>query len=81
MLATFLLGFILSLTLMIAVFVGIIFYIRKRQVGFREADISSDKRGYVNGSTKLRYVCLSCGTKVSGRTCRKCGSHMKKVVF
>jgi hypothetical protein len=88
MLATYMMGFILGLTLMIAVLIAIIFYINKRQakvlrsLGFRDSDIGSNERPYANGSSgKLRYACLSCGTKVSGRTCRKCGSHMKKVIF
>jgi hypothetical protein len=88
MLATYLLGFLLGLILMVALFVGINLYIRKRQAkaleffGVREADIENGRvYGNVSSSTKLRYVCLSCGAKVTTRTCRKCGSHMKKVVF
>ncbi|MGB6672366.1 MAG: hypothetical protein WBE34_08030 [Candidatus Nitrosopolaris sp.] len=88
MFATYLFGFLLGLTLIVTIFSGIDFYIRKKQAkalkffGIRDADLGSTGRAYTNGgSTKLSYVCLSCGTKVTGRTCRKCGSHMKKVVF
>ena len=34
-----------------------------------------------NTDRNIKYVCLTCSTKVTGRTCRKCGSHMKKPVF
>jgi hypothetical protein len=43
------------------------------------SDKSSNERSYSSyGSSKLTYDCLSCGTEVSDRTCRKYGSHMKK---
>lgn len=81
MLATYLLGYLLGLTMMVAILVGFNLYIRKRRVevlkffGVKDAGIDS------SSNTKIRYICLSCGTKVFGRTCKKCGSHMKKVVF
>jgi hypothetical protein len=87
MLASLVLGFIVGLTLMVAVFIAVILYINKRQtkvssLGFNDSDKSSNEISYPNYSgCKLTYVCLSCGTKVSDRTCRRCGSHMKKVVF
>lgn len=60
---------------MMAVFIAVILYINKRQtkvssLGFRDSDKSSNERSYPNYSgSKLTYVCLSCGTKVSDRRC------------
>jgi hypothetical protein len=85
MLAYYMLGFIVGLVLMVAVFIAVILYINKRQtkvtsLGFRHSD-SNNERSYPNYSgSDLTYVCLSCGTKVSDR-CRRCRPHMKKVVF
>lgn len=62
-------------SLMMAVFIAVILYINKRQtkvssLGFRDSDKSSNERSYPNYSgSKLTYVCLSCGTKVSDRRC------------
>lgn len=88
MLATYLFGILLGLILILVVFIGIDFWVRKRQTkalkffGLRNADTPSSERLYANDNgTKLNYICLACGKKVSGRTCRKCGSHMKKAVF
>jgi hypothetical protein len=72
---------------MVAVFIAVILYIDKRQtkvssLGFRDSDKSSDERSYPNyNGSKLMYVCLSCGTKVSDRMCRRCGSHMKSGIL
>jgi len=62
---------------MVAVFIEVILYINKRQTKVSSLGFRDDT---FNGST-LTYVCLSCGTKVSDMTCRRCGSHMKKVLF
>jgi hypothetical protein len=73
MLAIYMIGFILGLTFMIGVFIGIIFYVNKRQaklvrsLGLKDSDINNNERLYANRNIKLKYVCLSCGAKVSGR--------------
>ena len=41
----------------------------------------SNNSSIINTDRSIKYVCLTCSTKVTGRTCRKCGSHMKKPVF
>ena len=41
----------------------------------------SNNSSITNTDRNIKYVCLTCSTKVTGRTCRKCGSHMKKPVF
>jgi ribosomal protein L40E len=41
----------------------------------------SSNSSITNTDRNIKYVCLTCSTKVTGRTCRKCGSHMKKPVF
>lgn len=92
MLLTYLFGLILGLGLFISAYVGIIFYIRKTQskvlkhLGLNDSDTGTNGGHYGNsqssgGGTKLTYICLSCGKKVSGRVCRECGSNMKKAVF
>ena len=41
----------------------------------------SSNSSITNTDRNIKYVCLTCSTKVTGRTCRKCGSYMKKPVF
>ncbi|HET7147630.1 MAG TPA: hypothetical protein VFI73_03945 [Candidatus Nitrosopolaris sp.] len=82
MLATYFFGFVIGFMLNVFMFIGVILYIQRKA-------FNVERRGYYGGSssanadfnTKLAYVCLACGNKVSERTCRECGSHMKKVVF
>ncbi len=83
MLATYFLGFVIGFISNMFMFIVVILYIQRKkwkEFGFNDkleryyGDRSSD-------DTKLSYLCLSCGSKVDGRTCIKCGSHMKKGVF
>jgi hypothetical protein len=76
MLATYFLGFVIGL------FIGVILYIQRK--GFnveRGGSYGSSSSGSAGFNTKPIYICLACGSNVSERSCRKCGSHMKKVVF
>jgi hypothetical protein len=74
-----LVGFIVNT----ALFIGIIFYIRKKQTaglrsfGFDNNNYNSNSNnGYdIDTNTKLKYGCISCGAEV------KCGSKMKKPIF
>lgn len=83
-LLTYLFGFIVGIALNIVIFIGIIFYIRRRQMkalrtfGFSDEQVG---RGHTNSAAKLKYLCLSCSAEVNGSKCRKCGSKMKKPVF
>ena len=64
----------------IAVLMGLIFYIRRKQLrALGSLGFGSEAGGY--GSTKLKYICLSCGAEVKGARCGSCGSSMKKPLF
>ncbi len=81
---TYFFGFIVGLAANIVIFILAIFYIRYRQskalgsFGFGSDTIG---RGHMNEGTKLKYVCITCGTEVKGARCSKCGSNMKKPLF
>ena len=80
LLVTYLTGNVLiGLAVNIAVMIGLIFYIRRKQLGALRNLGFGDSGGY--GSTKLKYVCLSCGAEVKGARCGSCGSNMKKPLF
>lgn len=77
-------GFLMGLAVNIAVLMGVMFYIRWRQIkALRSLGFSDETagRGYASASTKLKYVCLSCGAEVKGVRCKECGSNMKKPLF
>lgn len=81
LLVTYLTGSVLiGLGVNIAIMIGLIFYIRRKQLGaLRSLGFGDSGGGY--GSTKLKYICLSCGAEVKGSRCDKCGSNMKKPLF
>ena len=82
MLATYFLGFVIGFMLNVFMFLGVILYIQRK--GFnveRRGYYGSSSSGSAGFNTKPIYICLACGSNVSERSCRKCGSHMKKVVF
>jgi len=81
LLVTYLTGNVLiGLGVNIAIMLGLIFYIRRKQLGaLRTLGLGDSAGGY--GSTKLKYVCLSCGSEVKGAKCGSCGSNMKKPLF
>lgn len=77
-------GFFVGLAANIAVLVGIMFFVRRRQLRAMRAFGFSDEtagRGYAGGRTSLKYICLSCGAEVKGSSCPSCGSKMKKPLF
>ncbi len=77
-------GFFVGLAMNIAMMVGLMFFIRWRQMrALRSFGFSGETAGggYAGGSTKLKYICLSCGAEVKGARCGKCGSNMKKPLF
>ncbi|MEM3095082.1 MAG: hypothetical protein QXX64_05535 [Nitrososphaera sp.] len=80
-------GFLIGLAVNIAVMIGIIFYIRRKQLGaLRSLGFGNETAGggYGGGGgfgDKLKYVCLSCGAEVKGARCGRCGSNMKKPLF
>jgi hypothetical protein len=86
MLATNFIGFVIGCILLVFMFIGVILYIQRK--GSKEPGFNAERGGYNDSSsssagfsTKPSYVCLACDSKVSARTCGKCGSHMKKAVF
>jgi hypothetical protein len=84
LLFTYLFGFIVGFILNLAFFIGIMFYIRSRQMRALKSFGFSDERvgrGFFSGRTQLRYSCLSCGAEVKGIRCKRCGSSMKKPIF
>jgi hypothetical protein len=81
---TYFFGFFVGLAANIAVLLGVMFYIRRKQLNALQSLGFSDEtagRGYMSGGTKLKYICLSCGEEVKGVKCGKCGSNMKKPLF
>ena len=54
-----------------------------------QRSLGSDGKAYSTGlnwfsdnSTKMRYICISCGSEMKGIVeCNKCGSKMKKPIF
>jgi hypothetical protein len=83
MLATYFLGFVIGFISNMFMFLVVILYIQRKK--WKEFGFNDKQEGYYGGrssdDTKLSYLCLSCGGKVDGRTCIKCGSQMKKGVY
>jgi hypothetical protein len=83
MLTTYFLGFVIGFILTMFMFIVVILYIQRKK--WKEFGFNDEKGGYYGGSssdgTKPNYVCLACGSRMSGSTCDKCGSHMKKSAF
>ena len=77
-------GFLVGLAANIAVLVGIMFYIRRKQLrALRSFGFGNETSGlgYPGAGVKIKYVCLSCGEEVKGARCGRCGSNMKKPLF
>ena len=84
LLFTYFFGFFIGLAVNLAVMVGVIFYIRRKQLGALRSLGFSDEMGsgrYGSTGVKLKYICLSCGAEVKGARCGSCGSNMKKPLF
>ena len=76
-------GFLIGLAVNIAVMVGLIFYIRRKQLGaLRTLGFSSESAGgFGSPGGRLKYICLSWGAEGKGSRCGRCGSNMKKPLF
>jgi hypothetical protein len=76
-------GFFIGLAVNMAVMIGLIFYIRRKQLGaLRALGFSSESAGgFGSPGGRLKYICLSCGAEVKGTRCGRCGSKMKKPLF
>jgi hypothetical protein len=89
---SYLFGVLVGFIVNTALFIGIIFYIRKKQTaglrlfGFDDNNNnnnnsnSNDQYG-IDKNTKLKFSCISCDAEVKGSKCKKCGSKMKKPKF
>jgi ribosomal protein L40E len=83
---TYYFGFIAGLSLNILVLVGLVFYIRRsQQKALRNLGFSDEKAGgsFAPSESRisLKYVCMSCGSRVKGAKCATCGSQAKRATF
>lgn len=81
---TYFFGFFAGLAANIAVLLGVVFYIRRKQLNALKSLGFSDEsagRGYMNSGARLKYICLLCGEEIKGARCGRCGSNMKKPLF
>lgn len=83
---TYYFGFIAGLSFNIVVLVGLVFYIRRSQwKALRNLGFSDEKAGGSFAPTEsnipLKYVCMSCGSRVKGAKCATCGSQAKRAIF
>jgi len=83
---TYYFGFIAGLSFNIVVLIGLVFYIRRSQwKALRNLGFSDEKAGGSFAPTEsnipLKYVCMSCGSRVKGAKCATCGSQAKRATF
>jgi hypothetical protein len=83
---TYYFGFIAGLSLNIVVLVGLVFYIRRNQTkALRDLGLSDARAGggfsTPKSSISLKYVCMTCGSRVKGSRCASCGSQARKAIF
>lgn len=83
---TYYFGFIAGLSLNIIVLVALVFYIRRsQQKALQNLGFSDEKAGGSFAPTEskisLKYVCMSCGSRVKGAKCVNCGSQAKRATF
>jgi hypothetical protein len=77
MVATYFFGFLIGLIVNLFIFMIAVLYIRR--IFFNSN--SDNNRGNAGFSSKVTYICLSCGSNSTGLKCLKCGSKLKKAVF
>jgi hypothetical protein len=87
---TFMFGFLVCSIINTVLFIAIVFYIRRQRLkalgkfGSGEETTWRGTEPQIGGRAKglkLKYLCLVCGLEVSSRTCKSCGSQMKKPVL
>jgi hypothetical protein len=83
---TYYFGFVAGLSLNIVVLVGLVFYIRRsQQKALRNLGFSDERAGGsftpTESNISLKYVCMSCGSRVKGAKCATCGSQAKRATF
>lgn len=80
---SFLLPFPISLVAIIAVFLSMSYFMRRRQMQ-RMGMTDSGRGGFggmFGGGGGVNYVCIACGQRFKGGTCPRCGSKMKRADF
>jgi len=71
------LPFYISLPLSVAIFIGIVYFMRKRVL----APLSTGSFGGDIGGVGINYVCISCGHRFKGGAFPRCGSKMLRADF
>ncbi|MCG3779112.1 MAG: hypothetical protein MT334_04760 [Candidatus Nitrosopumilus limneticus] len=76
----------ISIGLVMAIFILLPMYLRKRQMGNYGGNSSGLGGGFFGSSsqgdsTNVKYVCLVCRNKHNGGTCPRCGSKMQRADF
>lgn len=83
---SFLLPFPMSLVVIIAVFVLLNFYMRRRLMQRTRTKVrgkfSTDSSSFRDKeSSSVKYSCMNCGMQHKDTSCPNCGSKIKKVVY
>jgi len=78
------LPFPLSIMVMIGVFLGMNYFMRRRQMrmmGMRAGGFGNMFGGSNSSGGGINYICIACGQRFKGGTCPRCGSKMYKADF
>lgn len=79
---SFVVPFPYSLAVIIPVFIGISFLIRRRQMArMGMGGQGGGGFGGMLGGGGISYVCIACGHKFKGGACPRCGSKMRRADF
>ena len=76
----------ISIGLVMAIFILLPMYMRKRQMGNFGGSSSGQGGGFFGSGgqgsgTSVKYVCLVCRNKHNGGSCPRCGSKMQRADF
>jgi O-antigen/teichoic acid export membrane protein len=74
------LGFF-TLIPIIGVFIGISYFVRRRQMARMGMGGQGGGFGGMLGGGGISYVCIACGHKFKGGACPRCGSKMRRADF
>jgi rRNA maturation endonuclease Nob1 len=70
-----------SIIAIIAVFLTINYYIRKRQLRQMGLGSAGGFSSFFGQRGSVNYYCSNCGTKHNQKSCPNCGSKLKRVGF
>ena len=76
----------ISIGLVMAIFIILPMYMRRKQMGNFGGSSSGGGGGFFGGGgqgsgTSVKYVCLVCRNKHNGGSCPRCGSKMQRADF